>query len=75
MTSSTLLTITCVAITVGVAECMILSISLPQWYLMKLIDGTCTIQYKTGLFKGCREEQGNIVCIAFKGELLEGGYL
>ena len=75
MTSSTLLTITCVAITVGVAECMILSISLPQWYLMKLIDGTCTIQYKTGLFKGCREEQGNIMCITFKGELLEGGYV
>ena len=72
MTSSTILTVTCLAVTVCVAVFMIISISLPQWYTASDFDDGVVYKTEIGLFKKCRGVAGNIQCLAFKGEFLEG---
>ena len=75
MTSSTILTVTCLAITVCVTIFMILSISLPQWYTMKVSEPRLVIKGEIGLFKQCQEIGVTRQCVTFKGELLLGVYL
>ena len=73
MTSSTILSVTCMAITACVALFMVLSISLPQWYTAKVTDaGRTLVKAEAGLFKECLEAAGHRKCVTFKGALLEG---
>ena len=73
MTSSTILTVTCVTITGCVAVFMIVSIILPQWYTTEVsVDGQTLFKAEVGLFKECQEVAGKKQCITFKGEALLG---
>ena len=72
MTSSTILTITCVAVTVCVALFMILSISLPQWYVANLESYGESFKGKGGLFRACYKDEEVSGCDTFKGEFLPG---
>ena len=70
MTSSTILTVTCLAVTACVALFMVLSISLPQWYTLKITDDGD--DGEAGLFKECQEVSGNRQCITITAEFLLG---
>ena len=72
MTSSTILTVTCVAVTVCVALFMTLSISLPQWYVANVKSYGVSFKGKTGLFRSCYQDGEISKCGSLKGELLSG---
>ena len=72
MTSSSILTVTCVAVTVCVALFMTLSISLPQWYEANVKSYGESFKGKHGLFRWCFKDEENSECGTFKGELLPG---
>ena len=72
MTSSTILTVTCLAVTACVAIFMIISISLPQWYTATFFVYGAIWKTKLGLFNRCVRAVGHRECLTFKEEVLEG---
>ena len=72
MTSSTILTVTCLAVTACVAIFMIISVSLPQWYTVKVVDHGVIYKAELGLFKECMGAAGRRVCLTLEREYLPG---